>query len=281
MTRNARRVVGPLVLSLLTGALAGASPAIGAPPANDNFASATTLPSDTSAAITGTNDMATTQAGEPLCCFTTSTVWYRWTAPKTGNYRIELCGSNFNSYLNVLRGTAVNALQQVAVNDNDPGCGPDGSRSRLILSAIAGQRYEIQVGSSGAAGTGTIAGSIAPIPVVPAPVVPIVPTPKPRVVALFALDSLSARSGKSLRIRFAASEAGAATVEIRKGRRSLVRLNKTLRSAVPSSVRFRGKIRGKKLKPGRYTVVLTVTTSDGRKATDTVRLRIRRSVATR
>lgn len=55
----------------------GAGPAMAAPPANDNFANATTLASATSVSITGTNNEATLEAGEPACCFTQKTVWYR------------------------------------------------------------------------------------------------------------------------------------------------------------------------------------------------------------
>ena len=149
-----------LLLCLPAVMLASASPASAAPPPNDNFANATTLPSVTSATITGTNAEATTQAGEPTCCFTSDTVWYRWTAPKTGNYRVELCGSSFNTYLKVLKGTAVNALETVAENNDDPGCA-DGSRSRLTFIAFQGQRYELQVGSAVSGATGTISGSIA------------------------------------------------------------------------------------------------------------------------
>ena len=161
MARKPGRLFGVLGLCVLAGALAGASPAMAAPPPNDNFANATVLASGTSATITGTNVEATTESGEPLCCFIDKTVWYRWTAPKTGKYRVDLCASNFNTFLKVFKGTAVNALENVAESNNDPGCGPDGSRSRLTFVALAGQRYELQMGSNGGSGAGTISGSIA------------------------------------------------------------------------------------------------------------------------
>lgn len=137
----------------------GAGPAAAAPPANDNFANATTLAPVTSVSISGTNSEATLETGEPTCCFTQKTVWFRWTAPKTGNYRIELCGSNFDTYLKVFTGTAVNALSEVKENNDTPGCGPDGKRSRLEFIAFNGTEYRIQIGGATAT-TGTITGSL-------------------------------------------------------------------------------------------------------------------------
>lgn len=139
---------------------AGTTPANAAPPSNDNFANATTLASATSVSVSGTNVEATNEAGENNCCFEYNTVWYRWTAPKTGNYRLEVCGSNFNTHVKVLTGTAVNALETVVDNDDDPGCGADSKRSRLTFIAGAGQEYKIQVGSQVENQTGTISGSL-------------------------------------------------------------------------------------------------------------------------
>lgn len=139
---------------------AEAAPATAAPPANDNFANATTLASATSVSISGTNAEATNEVGENSCCFEFNSVWYRWTAPKTGNYRFEVCGSNFNTHVKVLTGTAVTALETVAESDDDPGCGADGKRSRLTFIAGAGQEYKIQIGSQVVNQTGTISGSL-------------------------------------------------------------------------------------------------------------------------
>ena len=51
--------------------------------------------------------------GEPHVLLHDKTVWYRWTSPKTGNYRVEVCASTFNTFLKVFRGTAVNALEEI------------------------------------------------------------------------------------------------------------------------------------------------------------------------
>ena len=89
-----------------------------------------------------------------------NSVWYKWTAPKTGNYRLEICASSFNTHVKVLTGTAVNALQKIADNNDDPGCGPDGQRSRLTFIAGAGQEYKFQIGSQIDNQTGSISGSL-------------------------------------------------------------------------------------------------------------------------
>lgn len=154
-----KRLFAATVAICATTAIA-ASPASAAPPPNDNFANATTLASVTSVPITGTNAEATEEPGEELCCFTQKTVWYKWTAPKTGNYRLDLCASSFDTYLRVFTGTAVNAVSDVKSNNDDPGCGPDGKRSRLAFIAFVGTEYKIQIGGATAA-TGTINGSLA------------------------------------------------------------------------------------------------------------------------
>jgi hypothetical protein len=139
---------------------AGTSPAIAAP-ANDAFINATTLPSATTASISASNVGATNETGEDSCCWEYDTIWYKWTAPKTGNYRLEICGSSFNTHLRVYTGTAVDALQEIADNNDDPGCGPDGSRSRLTFVAGAGQEYKFQIGSQIDDQQGSISGSLA------------------------------------------------------------------------------------------------------------------------
>lgn len=162
LTRQARVWKLLLATTLVSCGLiaAEATPAIAAPPPNDTFATATTLASTTSVSISGTNVEATNETGENTCCFVHNSVWYRWTAPKTGNYRFEVCGSTFNTHVKVATGTAVNALEIVVDNDDDPGCGADGKRSRLTFIAGAGQEYKLQVGSQNENQTGTISGSL-------------------------------------------------------------------------------------------------------------------------
>ena len=75
----------------------------GAAPANDNFASATTL-AGTSGSFSGTTVGATLQTNEPAYIFDTgtSTIWYKWTAATTGMFRLRWeCGSKV-SFVTVL-----------------------------------------------------------------------------------------------------------------------------------------------------------------------------------
>ena len=139
--------------------LLGAAPATAAP-ANDNFANATLLASTSPVTISGSNVDATAEGGEDTCCFLFDTVWYRWTPPATGTYRVDLCASGYDTFLKVLQGTAVNALASVASNNDAAGCGPDGKRSRVDFNATAGQEYKFQIGSAVDNAQGTISGSI-------------------------------------------------------------------------------------------------------------------------
>jgi hypothetical protein len=78
-------------------------------------------------------------------------VWYRWRAPRTIPVIFSTCGAGFDTVLGVFRGTAVNALAQIAMNDD--GCG-SASRlsSRLTFRARSGQIYYIAVAGLGRTG---------------------------------------------------------------------------------------------------------------------------------
>ena len=129
-----------------------------APPLNDAFADAQVL-SGLPVAATGTNIDATKQSGEPSHAGNSGgrSVWYRWTAPSSGQVTIETCNSDFDTILGVYTGTAVNSLSPVASNDDTAGCGivsGGGNRgSRVSFSATAGITYRIAVdGFNGAQG---------------------------------------------------------------------------------------------------------------------------------
>ena len=148
MTLKARR--GGLAARLLlccAGALfAGlllARPAAAAPPANDNFASAQAL-SGSSLSVSGTNVEATKQTGEPQHAGDPGgrSVWYTWTAPSTGAFKVDTCGSDFDTLLGVYTGGAVNALTEIASNDEGFNCA---SASELAFHATTGVAYKIAV----------------------------------------------------------------------------------------------------------------------------------------
>lgn len=175
MSRLLRGVIAALTITFL--AVLGLQVPAMAAPANDNFASATalTLPGTTtgsSVAITGDNTTATIEAGENACCWVNHTVWYKFTAQKTANYQIELCNSNFDTLADVYTGSSVNALTEVKYSSRDyynndaPGCGADGKKSKLSWIGFTGTTYDIAIGNYAGAGDdtsipgGTISGSL-------------------------------------------------------------------------------------------------------------------------
>lgn len=117
------------------------------PLANDNFVNRFML--GTPAHETGANAGAGTESGEPTSTggfFGTSwraTLWWKWTAPVTTTVTIDTIGSDFNTYLAVYTGTAVNGLSLVVRNDNAPGLA---NVSLVTFTAQAGTEYQIQVG---------------------------------------------------------------------------------------------------------------------------------------
>jgi hypothetical protein len=132
--------------------LLGAGPAAAAPPANDNFANAQTI----SGQLTSSNVQATKQTGEPNHADDPggASVWYSWTAPSTGNFAVTTCGSQFDTLLGVYTGSAVNALTEVASNDEGFRCSSDGSdhQSDLVFHATSGVNYKIAVDGYSAGG---------------------------------------------------------------------------------------------------------------------------------
>ncbi len=113
---------------------AGAAP----PPPNDNCASAipvgdvTNLPFDNSAA---------THDGAGTCATTGKNLWYCFTAPITGNARISLCGSSFDTKLAVYQGCSCAPLgTQLACEDDNCGL-----QSEAVVAVVAGQQYKVEV----------------------------------------------------------------------------------------------------------------------------------------
>jgi hypothetical protein len=91
-------------------------------PANNDFsaASAITL-TNNAATVTGTNTHANKETGEPNHApneLGGASVWWRWTASASGSMQITTAGSNFDTMLAAYTGTAVNALTQLAANDD-------------------------------------------------------------------------------------------------------------------------------------------------------------------
>ena len=123
--------------------IANAAAAIGAPLANDNFSGSQALAGAT-ASTTGNNGSATKESGEPNHAGDDGgkSVWYRWTPPSSGTATIDTVGSGFDTLLAVYTGGAVNALTEVASND-DVAAG--NTTSRVTFPADAGTTYRIAV----------------------------------------------------------------------------------------------------------------------------------------
>lgn len=118
-----------------------------AQPANDNFADAATLSGDVVSA-TGSNVGATREAGEPQHAgnATRASVWWRWTANRSGTVNVDTVGSSFDTVLAIYTGTAVNGLTEIGSNDDSAGV-----QSRVNFQAVQGTTYRIAVAGFDAA----------------------------------------------------------------------------------------------------------------------------------
>jgi hypothetical protein len=170
-----------MAIALITVGLAAlpAPAAFAAAPANDDFAAAKDLGAGSlPIAVTGTNVEATKEAEEPAAgslgfAATGHTVWFEWEATGTEFVTVGTCGSQIRPTLGVYKGTAVNALTEVAGSfaSEGPDC-PGSNGVAVTFKAVTGVSYEIVVdglikfpGESAAeAGQGSIALELASTP---------------------------------------------------------------------------------------------------------------------
>jgi hypothetical protein len=111
-------------------------------PANDRFVNAQVL-SGSAGSVTGSNSRASGEADEPDHASNSrplESVWYRWTAPVNGVFTADTYGSSFDTTLALYTGSQVNALTQIAAND-DAG----NLQSFLTANVTAGQTYSLAV----------------------------------------------------------------------------------------------------------------------------------------
>lgn len=132
--------------------------------ANDSFAGALPI-SGAGGTVSGSNVGATKEPGEPNHAANAggASVWYRWTAPATGLATVNTCGSSFDTTLAAYTGASVNALTEVAANDDSWfGCPtPFVTQSNISFLAVAGVSYAIAVdGFDGATGNVQLAWTI-------------------------------------------------------------------------------------------------------------------------
>jgi hypothetical protein len=113
-----------------------------APPPNDNFANAVAL-AGLPVSAAGSNVAATGQTGEPDHAgdLADGSVWWRWTSPLSGLVQIDTYGSGLDTLLGVYTGTAVNALGEIASNDNAGG----DLQSKVQFLAVSSVTYRIAV----------------------------------------------------------------------------------------------------------------------------------------
>ena len=126
---------------------------------NDDFANRSTLVALSTA---GTNVNATKEAGEPSHAGNAGgrSVWWSWTSSFSGSVTISTANSNFDTVLGIYTGSAVNALTQVAADDDE---GP-GTTSQVTFNATADVTYHIAVdGYGGASGNIALSRSADPV----------------------------------------------------------------------------------------------------------------------
>jgi hypothetical protein len=141
---------------------------LGTAPPNDDFPG-TLLPVASVTTVTGTNENATAEAGEPNHGGQPAgqSVWWTWTAPSDGTFTFQTCGSSsgFNTTLSVYTGGTFTGV--TSVGENDDGCGGPTGASKLSVPVTHGTDYHIAV--DGGAGLiqqkiGTITLDIRPTP---------------------------------------------------------------------------------------------------------------------
>jgi len=125
------------------------------PPINDDFVNAIILPNDFGN-LSGNNNNATAEIDEPehaenfgpYC-----SVWWKWTAQSNGTFSINTSGSDFDTVLGIYTGNSVDALTEIASNDDEE----EGDVwSEIITNVIAGETYYFAVDGLDETETGNI-----------------------------------------------------------------------------------------------------------------------------
>ena len=146
--RGCNYVVATLGLAVLLSVGVGQASAQTIFYPNDDFTDATPVFGE-SGQDAGTNAGATKEWGEPDHAGLPGgkSVWWRWTAPSTGDVAIDTTGSGIGTVLAVYVGPSVDDLAFVASN------AAGGAKSEVFFAALEGRTYAIAVdgvdGSSG------------------------------------------------------------------------------------------------------------------------------------
>jgi len=117
----------------------------GPAPANDAFSNAVEIFGFDGEIVDSTVD-ATKESGEPNRQYHEGnhSIWYRWQATETGTVDFDTVGSQFNTILGIYQGEFVDALAEIAWNDDN-----ETLRARVSFATTAGQTYYIMVDGFG------------------------------------------------------------------------------------------------------------------------------------
>ena len=144
-----------IALTFVVLAWWASGPAMAAPPANDDFDSATRIPALPYTATLNTAE-ATAAADDPACTFgPTPTVWYSFTPTANVRVRATTLGSDYDTIICVFTGTRGN-LTDITGNDDVP----NNSQSLVDFDATAGQTYVLMIGTSNGKGPGQPGGNL-------------------------------------------------------------------------------------------------------------------------
>lgn len=112
-------------------------------PFNDEFAKRSRLAGET-VIVRSAAQLATREAREPVHAGVAGngSLWWSWTAPRSGSTTIDTTGSAIDTLLAVYTGSTIDALTSVAVNDDESGTL---TSSKVTFTAKAGTIYQIAV----------------------------------------------------------------------------------------------------------------------------------------
>ena len=114
-------------------------------PTNDDFSNRIPLVG-ANVTTTSSNQRSTVQQNEPsLLAQSSHSVWWTWTAPRSGSVTISLAGSSFDTVLGVYTGTTISTLTEAATNDDIEAA----NTSKVTFNATAGTAYQICVDGYG------------------------------------------------------------------------------------------------------------------------------------
>ena len=116
---------------------------------NDDFGKAQSLGAGLPAQWFSSNRFAGKQPSEPDHAGSDggASVWFKWTAPRSGEVSVDTCDSSFDTLLAVYSGAALDTLTPVGSNDDGSGkCGP---QSKLSFEAVENAVYRIAVDGKG------------------------------------------------------------------------------------------------------------------------------------